>query len=203
MHCLLSRRLLVLLGFAVATFSVHSAAAQASLYRVDQRYGTVGFSITSLGLFSTEGRFARFEGQLLLDPDHPEQTRIEVTIDGNSVEMPLDDEVSMLRSPSYFDTSRYPTERFVSTSIQEVAPSHYLIHGTLQVRGVVNPQDLDAVMTERHVDTAKHIQWADFVVTGQMRRSAFGMTADQTMVSDAVHLKIRIRLTVGVDPKAG
>ena len=58
-------------------------------------------------------------------------------------------------------------------------------------------------MTERHVDTAKHIRWADFVVTGQMRRSAFGMTADQTMVSDAVHLKIRIRLTVGVDPKAG
>ena len=80
--------------------------------------------------------------------------------------MPLEDEVSMLRSPPYFDTARYPTERFVSTSIQELAPSHYLIHGTLQVRGVVNPQDLDAVMTERHVDTAKHIRWADFVITG-------------------------------------
>jgi polyisoprenoid-binding protein YceI len=196
-------RLLLVLGLAVATFGIDSAAARASLYRVDQRYGTVGFSITSLGMFSTEGKFARFEGQLLLDPDHPEQTRIEVTIDGTSVEMPLDDEVSMLRSPPYFDTAQYPTERFVSTSIQEVAPSHYLIHGTLEVRGVANPQDLDAVITERHVDTAKHIQWADFVVTGQMRRSAFGMTADQTMVSDAVHLKIRIRLTVGGDPKAG
>lgn len=202
MHRLLSRLWLVL-SFAVALFSVDQAAAQASLYRVDQRYGSVGFSITSLGLFSTEGRFARFEGQLLLDPDHPDQTRIEVTIDGSSVEMPLDDEVSMLRSPPYFDTSRYPTERFVSSAIQVLSPSHYLIHGTLEIRGVAHPQDLDAVMTERHVDTAKHIQWADFVVTGQMRRSAFGMTADQTMVSDAVHLKIRIRLTVGIDPKTG
>ena len=42
-----------------------------------------------------------------------------------------------------------------------------------------------------------------YAITGQMRRSAFGMTADQTMVSDAVHLKIRIRLTVGIDPKIG
>lgn len=190
-------------GFALALVSISPAAAQPSLYRIDQRYGTVGFSITSLGLFSTDGRFARFEGQLLLNPDHPEQTRIEVTLDGNSIEMPIDDEVTMLRSPDYFDTSRYPTERFVSTSIQAVSPSHYLIHGTLQIRGVANPQDLDAVMTERQVDTAKHIQRADFVVTGQMRRSAFGMVADQTMVSDAVHLKIRIRLTVGIDPKTG
>lgn len=202
MHRLLGRLWLVL-GFAVALASVESALAQASFYHVDQRYGSVGFSITSLGMFSTEGRFARFEGQLLLDPDHPEQTRIDVTIDGSSVEMPLDDEVSMLRSPDYFDTARYPTERFVSSSIQTLSPSRYLVHGTLQIRGVANPQDLDAMMTERHVDPAAHIQWADFVVTGQMRRSAFGMVADQTMVSDAVHLKIRIRLTVGVDPKTG
>jgi polyisoprenoid-binding protein YceI len=202
MRCLFSH-LWLALGVAAGLLSVDPAAAQPSLYHVDQRYGSVVFSITSLGMFSTEGRFARFEGQLLLDIDHPDQSRIEVNIDGNSVDMPLDDEVAMLRSPAYFDTSRYPIERFVSTSIQPVSPSHYLIHGSLQIRGVTIPQDLDAVMTERHVDATKHIQWADFVVTGEMRRSAFGMVADQTMVSDAVHLKIRIRLTVGIDPKIG
>jgi polyisoprenoid-binding protein YceI len=196
-------RLWLAMGFAMGLLSFEPAAAQPSLYHVDQRYGSVGFSITSLGMFSTEGRFARFEGQLLLDIDHPDQSRIEVNIDGNSVDMPLDDEVTMLRSPAYFDTSHYPTERFVSTSIQALSPNHYLVHGTLQIRGVTIPQDLDAVMTERHADTTKHIQWADFVVTGEMRRSAFGMVADQTMVSDTVHLKIRIRLTVGIDPKIG
>ena len=95
---------------------VPGVAAQ-SLYRIDQRYGTVGFSITSLGMFTTEGRFSRFAGELLLDPEQPQHTHVDVTIDGNSVEMPLDDEVTMLRSPNYFDTSRYPTARFVSTSI--------------------------------------------------------------------------------------
>jgi polyisoprenoid-binding protein YceI len=191
---------LLIPGCLAAALSL-AAADPAPLYRIDQRYGNVGFSITSLGMFTTEGRFDRFHGELLLDPEHPERTHIEVTIDGNSVEMPLQDEVTMLRSADYFDTARYPIERFVSSAIERLSPSHYLIHGTLQIRGVTQPQDLDAVMSEHHVDPAKHIEWADFVVTGQLRRSSFGMTADQTMVSDVVRLKIRIRLTVAADPK--
>lgn len=193
--------LLVPVGFAVAFLLM--AAGPPSLYRIDQRYGNVGFSITSLGMFTTEGRFDRFQGELLLDPEHPERTHIDVSVDGNSVEMPLEDEVTMLRSPEYFDTSRHPIERFVSNAIEQLSPSRYVIHGILQIRGVSLPQNLDAVVSERHADPAKHIEWADFVVTGQLRRSAFGMTADQTMVSDVIHLKIRLRLTVGIEPKIG
>lgn len=200
MRCL-SRCLLIPGGFALAMFLM--AADPSSLYRIDQRHGNVDFSITSLGLFSTEGRFDRFQGELLLDPEHPERTRIEVTIDGGSVEMPLDDEVSMLRSAAYFDTAHYPTERFTSSRIERLSPTTYRIHGMLQIRGVTQPQDLDAVMSDHHVDAAKHIEWADFVVTGELHRSRFGMVADQAMVSDVVRLKIRIRLTVGVDPKTG
>jgi polyisoprenoid-binding protein YceI len=44
-----------------------SPGGAATLYRIDQRYGTVGFSVSALGLFSIQGRFPRFEGDLLLD----------------------------------------------------------------------------------------------------------------------------------------
>jgi polyisoprenoid-binding protein YceI len=189
------RRLLLGLGCA-ALWLAGATAARAALYHIDQRYGTIEFTVTNLGMFTTKGRFARFHGDLEVDPDHPERTHIDVTIDGNSVEMPLQDEVDMLRSPAYFNTVQFPTQRFVSSSIESLSPSHYLIHGTLQIRGVVSPQDLDAVMTERHVDEARHVQYADFIVTGKMRRSVFGMVADPQMVSDIVTLTIRIRLTV-------
>ncbi|MBV9755797.1 MAG: YceI family protein [Alphaproteobacteria bacterium] len=193
---------LLIPGSIAASLSL-AAADPAPLYRIDQRYGNVGFAITSLGMFTTEGRFDRFQGELLLDADHPERTHIDVSIDGSSVEMPIEDEVNMLRSAAYFDTARYPTERFVSSSIERLSPIHYVIHGTLQIRGVSQPQDLDAVMSEHHVDAARHIEWADFVVTGQLRRSSFGMVADRTMVSDVVRLNIRIRLTVAAEPKSG
>jgi polyisoprenoid-binding protein YceI len=183
---------------ALAWPSVASAEPGPSLYQIDQRYGTIEFTVTNLGLFSTKGRFTRFTGQIEVDPDHPERTRVDVVIEGNSVEMPLKDEVDMLRSAAYFDTARYPTERFVSSAVEVLSPKHYVIRGALQVRGVTRPLDLDAVMTERHSDPARHVDWADFVINGRMRRSAYGMVADQTMVSDAVGLDIRIRITVQV-----
>jgi len=196
-------RLLLGLGCVALWLAAAPAARAASLYHIDQRYGTIEFTVSNLGLFTTKGRFTRFTGELQIDPDHPERTHVEVTIDGNSVDMPLKDEVDMLRSPDYFNTARFPTQHFISSSVETVSPSHYIIHGTLQIRGVTSPQDLNADMTERHVDEARHVEWADFVITGRMRRSVFGMVADPNMVSDNVSLDIRIRLTVEVAPKTG
>ena len=174
------------------------AAAAPSLYHIDQRFGRIEFSITSLGLFSTEGRFARFEGELLLDPDHPEQTHVDVRVDANSVEMPLPNETELLRSPAYFDTARYGMEHFVSTSVEPLSPSHYRVHGKLELHGVTNPLDLDAVVENRHFDQARNVEVADFEISGRLHRSAFGMRADQIMVSDVVKLDIRVHISVEV-----
>ncbi len=191
------------LSLMLAFLSGAPASAATSVYRIDQRYGTIAFSVTSLGLFSTEGRFRRFQGELLLDPEHPERTHVEVAIDANSVDMPLANEEDMLRSAGYFDVARYPRAHFASTSVEALSPNHYRVHGTLRIRGVTDPIDLDAVVTHRHFDQARQIEVADFDVTGKLRRSAFGMRADQMMVSDIVGLRIHIHITVPLAPRAG
>ncbi|HTH46742.1 MAG TPA: YceI family protein [Candidatus Limnocylindria bacterium] len=173
-----------------------SPGPAAPLYQIDQRYGTVEFSVSTLGMFDVEGRFPKFEGHLMLDPEHPEGTRIDVAISADAVEMPLPDQVELLRSAAYFDTVNHPVEHFASTAIRVISPSHYVIQGTLQIRGVTQPQLLDAVLKERHLDQKTGVETADFVVTGEIKRSAFGMVADRTMLSDSVHLRIRIRLAL-------
>jgi len=104
----------------------------------------------------------------------------------------------LLRSEAYFDTAHHPTARFASTSIQVLSPTHYIIHGTLRIRGVTQPQDLDATLRDRRVDQARGVEVADFVVRGEVRRSAFGMVADRPILSDTVKLDIRIHLEVGL-----
>ena len=108
-------RFRLLLGISLLLAAALPAQA-AALYRIDQRYGTIGFSVRVLGLFTVEGRFPSFEGDLLLDTEHPEQSRIDVTIDASAIEMPLPDQADLLRSADYFDAAHYPIERFVSTS---------------------------------------------------------------------------------------
>jgi polyisoprenoid-binding protein YceI len=195
-------RLCFPLGLVLALAAAWPARA-AALYHIDQRYGTIEFSVGVLGLFAVQGRFPRFAGDLLLDVERPEQSRIEVAIDTGAVEMPLQDQVELLRSEAYFDTARHPTARFASTAVQTLSPTHYRIHGTLRIRGVAQPQELDAVLTDRHLDQARQAEVADFVITGRVSRSAFGMVADRPMLSDRVRLDIRIRLTVGFAPDAG
>jgi polyisoprenoid-binding protein YceI len=182
----------------MALFASAPAGQAATLYRIDRRYGTVEFSVSVLGMFDVQGRFPRFEGDLLLDLEQPERSHIDVVIDSSVIEMPLQDQVDLLRSDAYFDTAHYPMERFTSTSIQALSPTHYVIHGTLQIRGVAQPQDLDATLRNRRVDQARGVEVADFVVRGEVRRSAFGMIADRMMVSDTVRLDIRIHLEVGL-----
>ncbi len=181
---------------ALAWLGAAPDARADSLYRIDQRYGSIEFSVSVLGMFDVQGRFPRFMGELLLDPDHPDHTRIDVTIDANAVEMASPDQTDLLRSAAYFNVADYPTSRFVSASIRALSPSHYLIIGTLEVRGVAEAEVLDAVLQDRHVDKERGIETADFVVTGKIRRSAFGMVADRTMLSDTVRLHIRIHLAV-------
>jgi polyisoprenoid-binding protein YceI len=188
-------RHLALLAATLAMLAAPPARAGA-LYRIDQRFGTIAFTVNTLGMFDTEGRFPRFQGELLLDADTPERSHIDVSIDANAIEMPLPDQTDLLRSPAYFDSAHFPSDRFVSTAIEKLSPTHFTIHGTLQVRGVTQKQDFDAVLKDRRIDPARGTEIADFVVTGQMKRSAFGMVADQVMISDTVRLDIRIVLAL-------
>ena len=115
--------------------------------------------------------------------------------------MPLPDQADPPRSADYFDTARYPTGRFVSTAIRALSPTRYVSQAVLRIRGVTQPQSLDrATLQDRHVDEFRQVEVADFIVTGRISRSAFGMVADRIMLSDTVKLDIRIRLTVGLAP---
>jgi polyisoprenoid-binding protein YceI len=187
-----------LLCWVALWLAAASPSMEATFYRIDQRYGTGGFSVSALGLFGVQGRFPRFEGDLLLDLDQPERSHIHVAIDTSAVEMPQQDQTDLLRSEAYFDTAHHPTARFASTSIQVLSPTHYIIHGTLWIRGITQAQDLDATLRDRRVDQARGVEVADFVVRGEVRRSAFGMVADRPLLADTVRLDIRIHLELGL-----
>ncbi len=171
----------------------------AALYRIDQRFGTIGFAVSVLGLFPIEGRFEAFTGELLLDIARPERSRIEVAVDTAAVHLPLAEQRELLRSAAYFDTANHPTARFVSETISVVSPTQFVINGLLMLRGVTNPLTLGARLTDRRRDGSRRVEIGDFVVGGTLSRSAFGMVADRILLSDRVRLDIRIRLEIAAD----
>jgi polyisoprenoid-binding protein YceI len=174
---------------------VPPAGAQ-RLYSIDQHYGGIEFTVRDLGLFTTHGMFDRFMGQLIIDPQHPEHTRIEVKVEAASVSMPWDEGAALLRSPDFFDALHYPEIRFESSAVEALGPDHYRVLGQLRIKGVTQAQMLDAVLVDRHLDAARGSDVADFVVSGELKRSAFGMVADPIFISDTVRIRIHARIAL-------
>jgi polyisoprenoid-binding protein YceI len=184
--------LLLLLCVGAAGFAGHAQAD--GTYALDQRFGSIQFSVDNVGLFTSEGQFKRFQSSLTIDEAHPERTRISVDVEAGSVDMPWEDGTAMLRSPEYFDVLHFPDVRFKSSAVEAVGPDYYVIRGALEIRRITQPCVLEARMIARHMDAARRIEVADFVVTGVLKRSDFGMVADQNFVSDTVRLKITAHL---------
>jgi polyisoprenoid-binding protein YceI len=192
-----------LLALALAGLLLPAPAGAAQLYTIDPRFGRIEFTVSHLGLFTSHGEFRRFDSRLTIDQAHPEQTRISVAVDAGSIDMAWDGAVELLRSADYFDTARYPKLSFSSTKVVAESADRYKVLGTLEIRGVSRPFTLEATLTDRHSDPATHGEVADFVVSGELLRSAFGMTADPVFISDRVEIRIIARIRLADPAHAG
>lgn len=115
--------------FGLATFESATPGRAGLLFSIDQRFGSIGFSVDHLGLFSSQGRFDRFTCRLDLDPAHPERTRLQISIDAGSLDMPWGQATDMLRAPDFFDVARYPV---ICTSARR---SHNMMGSTTRSAG--------------------------------------------------------------------
>jgi polyisoprenoid-binding protein YceI len=186
------RRIFLALPMAACLLARRAYAEES--YAIDQSFGSIIFSVSHLGMFSSQGQFRRFRGTILLDANHPEWTRISVNVDSASADMSSQEETAMLQSPDFFDVQKYPDVHFNSTSVEPVAPNRYVVRGQIEIRGITQPLILDAKLVGQHHDPTLGAQVAQFVVTGTLQRSAFGMTADRSFISDKVGITINARV---------
>ncbi len=185
-------------GFALALFLlaglIPGRSHAAELFQLDQRYGSIAFSVSNLGLFRSHGGFARFDGRLTIDLSDPTATDIAVTVVTDSLHTPWPDETQMLRSTDFFDVARYPVIRFASSKVEAAGPGRYRVHGRIEIRGISRPITLDARLTHESRDPASGKRIDDFAVTGELSRRAFGMTAEPLFVGDRVAIDIHARI---------
>ncbi len=176
-------------------------AQSQGVFAIDQRFGTIEFSVDHLGLFTSHGDFRRFMGSLAIDPARPELTMISVKIDAQSVDLDSAEGLTMVRSPDYFDVTAHPVIAFKSTGVTVVGPDHYRIAGTIEIRGISRPMTLDAMLTGEDKTAAGPV--SEFAVNGTINRGEFGMVADQSFVSEMVQVHIRARIALDHPGPAG
>lgn len=84
---------------------------------------------------SHNGSFKRFSGSIDLVNNNPEQSRVTMDIEANSVITDEPDLTKHLQTPDFFDVAKFPKATFTSTKI-EPAGSNYNITGNFELHGV-------------------------------------------------------------------
>lgn len=171
-------------------------AAARTRYVFGPDAGQLDFIARHLGVLSSTGRFRDFTGELLIDPERPLTSAVEVTVRTAAVDMAYPGAVDLLRSRAFFNVADFPEASFHGAATGEGSLSRFALAGALTIRGITRPLRMEARLRDRRQDPALGREVAEFSAGGEMKRSEFGMTAEAAAISDTIRLVVRVRLLV-------
>lgn len=178
------------LALAAALAAVSFTAAAADKYEFDGSHTNVVFSWTHFGLSNPSARFAKVEGEVLLDTADLTKSSVSVTIPVDSLRTDLPKFDEHLRSGDFFDLARFPAATFKSTKVEKAGDNKLKVTGDLTIHGVTKSTVLDVTVNKigDHPMAKKPAAGFDAVTT--VKRSDFGMGNYVPNVSDDVKIHI-------------
>lgn len=135
------------------------------------------------------GGFAEFEGSVVVPDGNPEEAKITIDIDMESIYSDSTVLTRVLRNEDYFNVETYPTAKFVSTDIEKTNDDRLRITGNLTIRGITRSVGFTANLIEMTDDRIE--AEADFAVN----RSAWEVGQDSwegQLIRDEVKLGLYV-----------
>ncbi len=165
-----------------------------SRWQFDPYHTQVEFTAKHLGMMKVRGNFLEVSATGYIDPDHPEASSVEVTIQTASIRTHNPQRDNDLRSSNFLETDKYPTITFKSTKIEPAGQDHYTLTGDLTIKGNTRPVTLSVVKYGEFNDPMMGHR-IGYSAEGQINRKDFGLTFNMMLdgkwiVSDEVQIII-------------
>ena len=180
---------------ALAVLLPSVAAAEARTYALDRAHSKVSFTIRHL-MSEVDGRFRDFDGSITYDPQAPERSKVEVTIQATSIDTSNERRDDHLRSADFFDVEKHPTLTFESTSVQRESADTLRVTGDLSIHGVTRPVTIPVRITgQMPYRGGEKVGFAsDFTVDRKDYDVTWNRAVDQggVLLGDEVAISIRV-----------
>jgi polyisoprenoid-binding protein YceI len=173
-----------------ASLSTVALAAPAT-YIIDASHTLPRFEYSHLGYSIQLSRFDKTSGQIILDRE-AKTGSVDVTIDAKSVDTGYALFNEHIQGEDYFNTAKYPTITFKSSSLKFDGDKLVEVAGDLTVKGVTRPVTLtlSSFLCMPHPMLKKSACGATAVA--HIKRSDFNMGKNAPYVSDEVTLTIPV-----------
>ena len=162
-----NRKKILKAGVFASVIGFAGVAQAADAWVVDADDSEIEFTGTQLGA-EFEGEFKTFDATIVFSPDDLAGSSVSVVNDIASVDTQNGDRDSQIVSPDWFDAGQWPTAKFVTTSLSEIAPGKYQAVADLTIRDVTRevtlPFDLEISGKEVEANGVVTIKGTDFGV---------------------------------------
>jgi polyisoprenoid-binding protein YceI len=175
-------------------------SAAATKWTIDPAHTSVTFGVRHMMVSTVRGEFQKVSGSVTWDPDQPEATTIEVTIDAASISTREAQRDAHLKSADFLDVEKFPTIEFRSRGVGRGKNGQIELIGDLTIHGTTR-----VVALEVEGPTPQHKNpWGQIVFGASastvIKRSDFGMTwntvieAGGFVVGDDVKIQLDVEL---------
>lgn len=167
---------------------VYAGLLQAAEWKMDSAASRLGFQASYQGQ-AVPGTFKQFDTRLRLDPARPVDSKLDVIVKVDSIDLGSSEITDGVKDPDWLDPKRFPEARFESNDIRPTAPGRFVANGTLTVKG-----------TKQSI--AVPFTWQGSGKTATMagdltvKRTAFGVGAGDWTAGDLIGLDVKITFNV-------
>ncbi len=166
-----------------------SVASFAQKWTLDKSHAKMTFTVTHLLMSEVDGVFKNFDGSVTASKEDFSDAVFELTADMKQVSTNQEMRDGHLQKADMFDTEKFPTMTFKSTSITPAGPKKFKLAGNLTMKGVTKPVTLDLTLIGTGVNRQGK-KLVGFKTSGVIKRTDFGVGAmPSAVVSEEVELR--------------
>ncbi|GAB4412439.1 MAG: YceI family protein [Bryobacter sp.] len=176
------------------------AAAFGQNYEIDAAHSAAAFTVKHMMVTNVSGKFGNLKGTVVVDEKNPANSKVDATIDVNSVNTNEAKRDGHLKSPDFFDAEKNPTMQFKSTKVYK-AGKETKVEGNLTLHGVTKPVTLTITEFSPEVKHPMGGIVRGAIATTKLNRKDFGLTWNKNLDAGGVMISDEVNVTLEIEMK--
>lgn len=175
------------------------AFAFASTWTIDPDHSNIGFKVKHLMVSNVKGSFDKHTGTVEINDQDITKSKVEVSIDTNSINTNVQKRDEHLRSADFFDVAKYPKMTFVSKKVAKAGNNKLKVTGDLTLRGITKQVVLDVEGPTKEVKDPWGVIRKGATATTKINRKDFGLVWNAALETGGVVVGDEVTITLEIE----
>lgn len=175
------------------------AFAFASTWVIDPDHSNIGFKVRHLMVSNVRGSFDKHSGTVEIDDKDITRSKVNISIDTNSINTNVQKRDEHLRSADFFDVAKYPTMTFVSKKVAKAGKDKLKVTGDLTLHGVTKQVVLNVdALSKESKDPWGNVRRGT-TATATINRKDYGLVWNAALETGGVAVGEEVLITLEIE----